>query len=159
MWGECVKTVVFLMNRTPSPILQHKSAYEILHQQLPNYSDFRTFGTLCYASTLLSTQHKFSPRATATVFIGYSHGYKGYKLLDLTILETFISRDVKFYEHIFPFKDKDFTTRSINPLNPHITPCTCDDPNLTHTQHHHDTQPSIQNNPQPNPFSEYQLIR
>ena len=73
---------LFFMNRTPSPILQHKSPYEILHQQLPNYSDFRTFGTLCYASTLLSTWHKFSPRATATVFTGYPHGYKSYKLLD-----------------------------------------------------------------------------
>ena len=142
VWGECVKSAVFLMNRTPSPILQHKSPYEILHQQLPNYSDFRTFGTLCYASTLLSTWHKFSPRAIATVFIGYPHGYKGYKLLDLTTLETFISRDVKFFEHMFPFKDKDSTTRSTNPLSPHITPnlitpSTCDDSDPTHTPYHH----------------------
>ena len=85
-------------------------------------------------------------------------------MLDLTTLETFISRDVKFYEHIFPFKDTDSITRSINPLSPHITPNlitpgTCDDPDPTHTQHHPDTQPSIQNSPQPNPFSKYQLRR
>ena len=164
MWGECVKTTVFLMNRTPSPILQHKSPYEILYQQLPNYSDFRTFETLCYASTLLSTWHKFSPKATLAVFIGYPHEYKGYKLLDLTTLKTFISRGVKFYEHIFPFKNKDSTTRSTNPLSPHITPnlitpSTCDDPDPTHTQHHPDNQQSLQNNPQPNPFLEYQLRR
>ena len=157
MWGECVKIVVFLMNRTPSPILQHKSPYEIMHQQLPNYSDFKTFGTLCYASTLLPTRHKFSPRATATVFIGYPHGYKGYKLLDLTTLKTFISRGVKFYEHIFPFKDKDSTTSSIDPLSPHITPNLitldiCDDPDPIRAQQHPDNQPIIQNYPHPNPL-------
>ena len=115
-------------------------------------------------STLLSTRHKFNPRATTTVFIGYPHGYKGYKLLDLTTLKTFISRDVKFYEHIFPFQDKDSTTRSTYPLSPHITPNLitlgiCDDPDPIHTQYLPGNQPGIQNNPQPNPFSEYQLRR
>ena len=71
---------------------------------------------------------------------------------------------MKFYEHIFPFKNKDSTTRSTNPLSPHITPnlitpSTCDDPDPTHTQHHPDNQQSLQNNPQPNPFLEYQLRR
>ena len=61
MWGECVKTIVFLMNRTPSLILQHKSPYEILHQKLPNYSDFRNFGTLCYAYLL------FCPHDTSSI--------------------------------------------------------------------------------------------
>ena len=55
-WGECVKTAVFLMNRTPSPILKAKSPFEILFAKLPNYADFRTFGTLCYASILISSR-------------------------------------------------------------------------------------------------------
>ena len=101
-WGECVKTAVFLMNRTHSPILKAKSPFVILHAKLPNYADFRTFGTLCYASTLISSKHKFSPRAI--VFLGYSQGYKGYKLLNLSNKQIFISRDVKFFENIFPFK-------------------------------------------------------
>ena len=102
VWDECVKTAVFLMNRTHSPILKAKSPFVILHAKLPNYADFRTFGTLCYASTLISSKHKFSPRAI--VFLGYSQGYKGYKLLNLSNKQIFISRDVKFFENIFPFK-------------------------------------------------------
>nr|KYP41111.1 Retrovirus-related Pol polyprotein from transposon TNT 1-94 [Cajanus cajan] len=135
IWGDYVKTVVFIMNRTPSPILNHISPYEILYNKVPNYSDFRTFGTLCYASTLLSGRHKFSPRAIAAVFIGYPHGYKGYKLFDLTTHQTFISKDVKFYEHIFPFQNSNSSDRGHGVFNDQITP------NLNHPATFDDSDP------------------
>lgn len=37
------------------------------------------------------------------VFNGYPHGIKGYKPFDLEHNEVFISRNVVFYESIFPF--------------------------------------------------------
>nr|KYP48432.1 Retrovirus-related Pol polyprotein from transposon TNT 1-94 [Cajanus cajan] len=122
IWGDFVKTTVFLMNRTPSPILNGKSPYELLYNKLPNYSSFRAFGTLCYASTPLSNRHKFIPRATVDVFINYSQGYKGYKLLDLSNNQVFISRDVRFYEHIFPFKRTPTAAISEDTITPDITP-------------------------------------
>jgi len=36
--------------------------------------------------------------------LGYLATQKGYKLLNLMTNKTFVSRDVIFYEHIFPFK-------------------------------------------------------
>jgi len=54
-----------------------------------------------HTSTLLSSKHKFSPKAIGTIFIGYPHGCKGYTLLDLTTHQTFISRDVKFMTIFF----------------------------------------------------------
>lgn len=39
----------------------------------------------------------------ACAFLGYPSGYKGYKLLDLTTNKVFVSRDVVFHEHTFPF--------------------------------------------------------
>nr|GEY02156.1 hypothetical protein [Tanacetum cinerariifolium] len=40
------------------------------------------------------------------VLIGYSTNKKAYKLLSLDSKNVFYSRDVKFYENIFPFKQK-----------------------------------------------------
>jgi len=121
-WGECIKTAVFLMNKTPSPILKAKSPFEILYAKLPNYVDFRTFGTLCYASTLISSRHKFSPRTVAAVFLGYSQGYKGYKLLNLSTKQIFISRDMKFFENIFAFKNQQSNNNDRELFDPYVTP-------------------------------------
>jgi len=43
--------------------------------------------------------------------MGYPFGKKGWKLYDLKTREIFVSRDVIFYENIFPFSnEKDETT-------------------------------------------------
>nr|GLL33588.1 uncharacterized protein LOC109166016 [Ipomoea trifida] len=47
---------------------------------------------------------KFSPRARRCVFIGYTDGTKGYKLYDTQTKDVIVSRDVVFYEDIFPFQ-------------------------------------------------------
>lgn len=63
----------------------------------------KTFGCLCYANTSPKQCHKFQDRAKACVFLGYPTGCKGYKLLDLQSNSIFVSRNVVFYEDMFPF--------------------------------------------------------
>ncbi|KZV44012.1 hypothetical protein F511_31187 [Dorcoceras hygrometricum] len=51
-WSECVLTATYMMNRTPSPLLQNQSPYQMLYGRSVDYSSFRVFGCLAFASTL-----------------------------------------------------------------------------------------------------------
>lgn len=62
-WSECVLTTVFLVNRTPSLLLNKLSPYEVLFHKAPDYSFLRSFGCLCYVSTHHKDRNKFTPRA------------------------------------------------------------------------------------------------
>ncbi|EPS58783.1 hypothetical protein M569_16029, partial [Genlisea aurea] len=77
----------------------------MLYGKTPAYSDMRSFGSLCYASTLQNHRKKFHSRARKCIFIGYPPNIKGYRLYDLETEEVFQSRDVIFYESEYPFQN------------------------------------------------------
>ncbi|GKE17926.1 ribonuclease H-like domain-containing protein, partial [Tanacetum coccineum] len=94
----------FLEYRLPSSLLSGKLPYELVFCSEPNLSHLKTFGCL-YFSTVLNDFEKFSSRSDKSMFIGYSNDKKGYKLNSLESKKVFYSRDVKFYETVFPFKN------------------------------------------------------
>ncbi|MCH83031.1 hypothetical protein A2U01_0003845, partial [Trifolium medium] len=108
-WGECVLTAGYLINRTPTPLLNGKTPYEMLNGEPPSYDQLRVFGSLCYAHNQGKKGDKFASRSKKCVFVGYPHGKKGWKLFDLDSKTYFVSRDVNFFENEFPFVSGDET--------------------------------------------------
>lgn len=110
-------------------LLANKSPFSILHDKDVDYSMLRVFGCLAYASTLSVQRSKFDARATPCVFMGYPPGVKGFRLYDITKKAFFISRDVMFFEHLFPFHtiqgdispvdNNEFLNTFVLPSSPH----------------------------------------
>ncbi|GJR37554.1 ribonuclease H-like domain-containing protein [Tanacetum coccineum] len=142
-WTECVLTATYLINRLPSSVLNGKSPFEMIYNTKPNLSKLRVFGCLCFA-TVLNNHDKLGSRSEKCVMMGYSSVKKGYRLYSLDKHQFIYSRDVKFFETVFPFKDSDLNSsvsgsnvfQDINHLNffdldyPEIP---SDDPSLCHS--------------------------
>ena len=104
-WGECVLGAVYLINRTPSILLDNKTPFELLCGHAPNFDVLRVFGCLCFAHNQRAKGNKFAPHGRRCIFVGYPNGKKGWKLFDLDTEEIFVSRNVVFHENEFAFPD------------------------------------------------------
>lgn len=70
-WGECILIACVLISRNPSPLLQWDTPYFRIYGKHVDYSFLRTFGCLCFTSTLQNKRLKFDPHAIPAVFFGY----------------------------------------------------------------------------------------
>ena len=77
-----------------------------LWERKPDYNQLRSFGCLVFASNPTRTTDKLAPRGVPCVFLGYPSEQKGYKILNLTTQQVFVSRDVRFVENVFPYNKK-----------------------------------------------------
>ena len=102
-WGEGVLAAAYLINRTPSVVLQNKTPFEILYGHPLSYKHIRVMGCLAYAHNIDHKGDKFTSRSRRCVFLGYPYGKKRWRLFDLEREIVFTSRDVVFQETVFPF--------------------------------------------------------
>nr|GEW87038.1 ribonuclease H-like domain-containing protein [Tanacetum cinerariifolium] len=96
-------TIVDDYSRLPSSVLNGKSPFSLVYNKEPNISHLRSFGCLCYVA-LIKGSDKFFEKSEKCVLIGYASDKKAYKLFSLENRNVLYSRDVKFYETIFPYK-------------------------------------------------------
>lgn len=67
-WGECILAAGYLINRTPSALLQNKTPFEILYGHAPGYKHIRVLGCLAYAHNTNHKGDKFQSRSRRCVF-------------------------------------------------------------------------------------------
>lgn len=48
-WGECVLTTAHIINMLPTPVLNYKSHFQMLYNQLPDCTSLKAIGCLCFA--------------------------------------------------------------------------------------------------------------
>ncbi|CAN1323872.1 Retrovirus-related Pol polyprotein from transposon TNT 1-94 [Linum perenne] len=100
-WVEAVRTVVYLINRQPTPVLKHLSPFEILFHRPPAYSRLRVFGCTCFVLLPKRDRTKFSAKTARCVFLGYSDHHKGYLCYDPIQHRLHTAYHVLFLEHLF----------------------------------------------------------
>ena len=138
-WSYSVVHAVFLINRVPTPILQNCSPYELLYESKPDLSTLKTFGGLCFASTLTASRTKFDHRSKKCVFLGFRNGVKGFVLFDMSTHQIFVSRNVVFYDHILPYG-------APSPAIDIVTETTPPSPTSHASPHHSDNGLPLENN-------------
>lgn len=119
-WAHAVSYAVHIINRLPTLFLKHKSPYQILYNILPDMTNLKVFGSLCYAATLKSNRKKLDSRSRKCINLGHKPGVKGHLLFDLHNKELFISRDVVFFESHFPYKHNLPLTSSSSHTTTHL---------------------------------------
>ncbi|KAJ9540360.1 hypothetical protein OSB04_026866 [Centaurea solstitialis] len=79
-WAKAVSTACYTQNRTLIVKRTGKTAYEMVEQRKPNIDYFRVFGCKCYVLNDRDDLGKFEPKSDESIFIGYSHNSKAYRV-------------------------------------------------------------------------------
>jgi hypothetical protein len=95
-WDEAFATTTYLINRTPTRVIEYQTPLQKLSGATPDYSTLRVFGCVCWPNLRPYNTRKLAFRSTRCVFMGYSNLHKGYKCLDVGNGRIYISRDVIF---------------------------------------------------------------
>lgn len=109
-----------MINRTPSRLLKYKTPYQILFGREPDFGELKVFGCLAFAYNQKTRGDKFASHSRKCVFLGCNNTQKGWKMYDLHTQEIFVSRDVQFVKHEFPFASRTSVSSSSpsSPISP-----------------------------------------
>lgn len=111
-WEEALCTAVYLMNRTPSRVLDFHTPLHTLCMTMrcPPISSLPlwTFGCVYFVRIHKKQPHKLAPRALKCLFLGYATQQKGYKCYRSPTRKIFITMDAFFHEEKMYFAQLEF---------------------------------------------------
>jgi hypothetical protein len=97
-WAEAVVTTCYLVNRSPSSVLDDKTPHKVWLRKKPSLQHLRVFGCDAYVHVPKENRSKLDKKDEKCIFIGYKDGVKGYKLWNPETKKIVYSRDVVFRE-------------------------------------------------------------
>ncbi|CAL9023669.1 unnamed protein product [Prunus brigantina] len=104
LWGHGVLAAAYLINRTPSRVLDFKTPFDVLCAHTPPVSVSKlppkVFGCVAYVHVYSHQRSKLDPCALCCVFIGYSTTQKGYKCYHPPSQKVHVTLDVTFHEEV-----------------------------------------------------------
>ena len=101
-WSYAFESFVYLINRMPTPVLNHKTPFECLFKSTPDYVFLCTFRCLCFPFLRPYNAHKLDFRSSPCVFLGYNTSHLGYRCLNLSSKCIYLACHVWFHENVFP---------------------------------------------------------
>ncbi|GFZ18408.1 hypothetical protein Acr_27g0001470 [Actinidia rufa] len=105
-WHMAVLTATYLINRTPSRVLQGKAPLHVLQPASTLFSIIpRVFGCTCFVQNWSPTRTKLDDKAVRCIFLGCSSMSKGYRCYDPATRHMYHSLDVTFLETVPFFSD------------------------------------------------------
>lgn len=104
-WGDAMLASAYIINRLPTKTLEWKSPCEVLLGNKPDISNLHSFGCLCFVRVSTLGLGKLEPRGIKGVNLGVAASQKGFKVLLLDTKKVVVSKDVVFYDTIFPYKN------------------------------------------------------
>eukprot|EP00794_Sanderia_malayensis_P006404 gene6404-biopygen4733 len=103
-WAEALNTAVYLRNRSPTVVLDGVTPYERLFGKKPAVGNLKTFGCKAFVHIPSEKRSKLDAKSITCVFIGCGTMTNAFKFYDPVKKRTFISKDAKFLENDFNFK-------------------------------------------------------
>lgn len=97
LWAEAVSCAVYLLNRSSSSQTVDISPYEMWHNQKPNLSHVRIFGSIGYVHIPKERRKKLDKKSTKMILVGYEQ--ENYRMYNQHTKSIVVSRDVKFDEN------------------------------------------------------------
>ena len=97
-WTEAVACSVYILNRSPTSIVQGKVPKEKWSGLKVIVSHFRIFGCAIFAHVPEELRKKLDDRSEMYIFIVYSEQSKAYRLYNRVTKKFLVSRDVKLIE-------------------------------------------------------------
>jgi hypothetical protein len=98
LWAEVVGTTCYLVNRSPSSVLDEKTPQEVWNGKKPSLTHLKVFGCEAYVHVPKENMSKLDKKVEKCIFIGYKDGLKGYKIWNPKTKKVVYSRDVVFRE-------------------------------------------------------------